>query len=236
MITSNSFFQRIHDLTLQNKIFSIAGASSTGKTTLMLQLISNFLTDTGPNQFCCLWIQASESFPKKRLQKMLELTPDKLNKVLNNIFVIPSNQTCKNYEAQKKIINNITENNISLPPNLKYIVIDNISHHLRYDLSRCSDFQSSISFLNEFFNSQLYPLIMFCDHNDITLFLIHEVSYDPKLGKNKVFCQRLYERIKCVKIFLDLNKIMQSKTISIEIENKKYSFNYQINDLGIKLI
>jgi len=77
---------------------------------------------------------------------------------------------------------------------------------------------------------------MFCDHNDLTLLLIHEVSYDPKLGKNKVFCQRLFDRIACVKIFLDLNKIMQNRTLNIEIENEKYIFNYQINDFGIELI
>jgi predicted ATP-dependent serine protease len=229
----NSVFTKITKLYLQNKILSISGKSATGKTTFALQLISNLFARFPSNNFSCLWIQASESFPKKRLQNMLKQSPHKLSYILDNIFIIPAKFTIKTYFEQKSIINKITNNNFIYP---NCIIIDNISNHLRHELSNSKSIQSSVSILNDFFNNQLFPLVMFCEREGIRLLLIHEVSYNPIYGENKKSFHKLYERINSVNVFLNPNDFSQDKIMTIEYEKNKWIFKYQLVDSGFTFI
>ena len=56
------------NLLKERRIISISGESGTGKTTLALQLVASALTREGLTKNQAVWVQASEQFPKKRLQ------------------------------------------------------------------------------------------------------------------------------------------------------------------------
>ena len=49
------------------------------------------------------------------------------------------------------------------------------------EISKYESISEKVSVLNEFYENQLFPLIMYCQHDDVILILIHEVSYNPNL-------------------------------------------------------
>ena len=67
MVSQKSVFNGLKKLINRKSIISISGSSGTGKTSLSEFLIGNLLIE---NEGCCMWIQASEAFPKKRLEIM----------------------------------------------------------------------------------------------------------------------------------------------------------------------
>ena len=226
----------LFDLLRKRRIISVSGESSTGKTTLALQLVASALSCEDISDEHCVWIQASEHFPKKRLHAFFKSSPGKFNVLLKKIFLYPVTSPFLSYEDQSAFFT--TLRSVILPFSTKYLVIDNISHHLRLAASCCSNFKQKTALLDEFFSSQLFPLIMRCLREEIVLILIHEVSFDPKLGKNQPFFNKLYSRINSVNV--RLSKPFNSKIKRMELlskDNKITSkMKYEILESGISLI
>jgi archaellum biogenesis ATPase FlaH len=226
-----AIFSHIFDLSKNNGLISIAGKSGTGKTTLALQFVSTFMTIETPYRDQCVWIQASEQFPKKRLRSLFESYPDKVNYVLKNFFIAPGLKPFSNYQEQSACFRKLKAT--IFPNNVKFIVIDNISHYLRYIIASNSDYKERGAILDEFFSVQLFPLVMRCLREKIVLILIHEVSFDPTSGKTKPFYSKLYDRIDSLKV--NLSKTMGSGLKQMEVSSKDTStkFAYEIKDSGI---
>ena len=129
----------IEDLFHENRLISISGKAGTGKTSLSLYLIGNLLTSLTPYDGSCVWIQASEPFPKKRLGSMFRNDEGKLEYLTNNIFVTPGNGPYTTFDLQLEALKRLSKNNYLLPPDIKFIVIDNISYHLRFRFSQIND-------------------------------------------------------------------------------------------------
>lgn len=185
MESQSSILQRFLQLVSEHKLTCISGESGTGKTTLACQLVGTYLalkrTDT------CLWVQASEIFPKTRIAQLFQEDLNALDHIFKNTFVAPKNKTFNSYHDQLEFLKKFSENTFVLPPSLKYVVIDNISHHLRYELFQAPDVRAKCFMYNRFFDELLLPLIMYCRQNNIYLILIHEVSYNPETNKNVLF-------------------------------------------------
>ncbi|MBA7475050.1 hypothetical protein ES707_10414 [subsurface metagenome] len=222
---------QIFDLVKSNGLISLSGKAGTGKTTLALQFVSTLMTLEKPYRNQCVWIQASEQFPKKRLRSLFETYPDKVNYLLKNIFVAPGLKPFSNYQDQSAYFRKLKTT--IFPNNARFIVIDNISHHLRFAASSHSGFKERGAILDEFFSVQLFPLIMRCLREKIILILIHEVSFDPTSGKTKPFFSKLYDRIDSINV--NLSKTMGSGLKQMEISSKGTStkFAYRIRDSGI---
>lgn len=218
-------------------IISISGESGTGKTTLALQLITSTLIHDGFDDQA-VWIQASEQFPKKRLLSLFHNFNDKSDAFLKKIFLFPTSTPFLSYEDQSTFLT--TLGCALLPFSTKYLVIDNISHHLRFAVSCCSNFKQRSALLDEFFSSQLFPIIMRCLREDIVLILIHEVSFNPALGRNQMFFNRLYSRINSVNVILSNPFTFTSKTkrMQLKLRDKQITseLKYKILEKGISLV
>ena len=210
------------------------GKSGTGKTSLALHLVVWLITNHKPYQDQCLWIQASEFFPTKRLNQIFNDNIEKLQYLRNNIFIAPFKCPFLSYKEQFEFL---LEFEVKiLPPELRYIVIDNISHHLRYELSICSTIKEKTMLLNQFYERQLLPLIIFCQKSGIVLILIHEVSYNPSLGKTLPFFHKLYNRIECIEIYLQRDIIIRQNTLSMSYLDLQKKIEYQIHKKGFQWI
>jgi RecA/RadA recombinase len=152
----------------RNCIVSISGESGTGKTTLGLFLVAYTLVKKERINNSCLWIQASEEFPKKRLISMYEDDRELCNYLLNNIYIAPK-KIFYSYLDQTQFLSKIASGNSFLPPDLNYIVIDNISHHLRFQFSNSRDIKPRMTLLDEFYNNILCPLVLRCQRENIPL-------------------------------------------------------------------
>jgi predicted ATP-dependent serine protease len=177
-----------------NEIISISGPSASGKTTLALQLTSNLIRQNKEEK--CIWIQASESFPKRRLVSLLSGDLTRKKYLLQNTFVFPSDRVISSFEEQNELLSRISTQ--LYPPATKYFVIDNISHHLRLYLSLLKDFSQRSKAVNQFFDEILFPLIMRCKRELITFIMIHEVSQDPISGEIRPFYHNLFNRIESI--------------------------------------
>jgi len=230
------FFIGMKRLLSYHNIISISGESGTGKTTLALQLIGTFLTCKKPYSDSCVWIQASEHFPLKRLVQIFHEQKERLEYIQENIFVIPQNSPIHTYDQQSLIIQHIIGPLANIPPSLKYIVIDNISHHLRYKLTQYNSPKDISSLQDMFYETQLMPFILFCKRNDIVLILIHEVTYSPKLERTRPFFYKLYDRIKTIDIVLGNIYNAEKKNLQILADNIKWTFQYALEQRGIVVL
>ena len=230
-LEKSEIISHIFDLANKNGLISIAGKSGTGKTTLALQFVSTLMTLEEPYRDQGVWIQASEQFPKKRLRSLFESYPDKVNYFLKNIFVAPGIKPFSNYQEQSAYFRRLKTT--IFPNNVKIVVIDNISHYLRFIIASNSDFKRRGAIMDEFFSGQLFPLIMRCLREKIILILIHEVSFDPSSGKTKPFFSKLYDRIDSINV--NLSKAISSGLKQMEISSKGIStkFVYEIGESGI---
>ena len=215
-----------------NKVVSIAGKSGTGKTTLTQMFVGNLLTYFGPEEYSCIWVQASELFSSKRAKSIFK-DPEAIKYILDNIYPYPPKRACQNFEEQAYILNRIHKYPNNLPPDLKCVVIDNISHHLRYKISIHSNIGINSQIKDDFYSNQLFPLIMFCVRNDILLFLIHEASYDPNSNETKAFYHKLYDRIEQLHIFLELNRHNQIFEMRFKSKAVQGTSSYKIEDEGL---
>jgi len=218
----------------KGQIISISGSSGTGKTTLALQLVAGSLTAKAPFEEQCLWIQASESFPKRRLESMLRSEPESLKYILKNTFIMPSRNVFPDFKEQIDTLYKIPLQ--VLPPDIKYIVIDNISHHLRYRVAKVNDFTSRSKIINQFFDEILFPLIMFCKRNQIHLIMIHEVSQNPNTGKTRSFYCKLFDRIQDIAITLSRPSFSKASHIQVKFGEDDLTKSFILDDIGLVLI
>ncbi|MFW9930230.1 MAG: hypothetical protein ACFFD1_12620 [Candidatus Thorarchaeota archaeon] len=227
-------FKGFNTFITRHNIVSIIGESSTGKTTLALQLITNLMSRNKNLNKEAIWIQASEKFPKKRLITMYQNQPEVASTLLKRIYVIPKEKTFSGISSQSNFFKNVK--NLVLPPEVKYIVIDNISHHHRFAQANISDFKEKMKFMNRFFNQELFPLLMFCLRENYYLILIHEVSFNPKLGQLRAYNSQLFKRVIGIEIYL--SKLIDSnlKSMNIYIQGFSKQFTYEISDRGLIIL
>ena len=226
-------YDGLKKLISRNRIISISGASGLGKTTLAQYLIGKLLIDFRSQEYCSYWVQASEAFSRKRLSKLFEKSPVELEYIKDNIYILPGKKQCVSYLEQNQVLKSIWSEDAIISPDLKFLVIDNISHHLRYELSVSPDIETTVSIINRFFDQQLQPLIMFCQREDITLFLIHELTYDPVHDRQAPFCYKLYDRINALNILLKKEFFTQEKTMHIDLGNSTFSTKYRLCGEGL---
>ncbi len=236
MLLEANFIEGIKKLLSYHNIVSISGESGIGKTTLAVQLAGTLLTYEHPFTDSCIWIQASEHFSRKRLTQIFQGQNKKLEYLKNNIYVIPQKKPIHSYEQQVSIIEKIINPLVITPPSLKYIVIDNISYHLRYKLTRCSNPKNISALLNMFYETQLLPLILFCKRNEMVLILIHEVTYSPKLQKIRPFFYKLYDRINTIDLFLSHIYNSEKRNLQISFNKKKWYFQFILEHKGITIL
>ncbi len=185
------------------------------------------------NENYALWLQLSERFSSKRLSNILVKNVEKLNFVKEHTLISPEDGPCKNYEDQCFLFKEILSPNFYVP-DLKFIVLDNISHHLRYELSKYNDIKNIVSLKNNFFQSYLFPLMMMCERREIILILIHEATYVPILYKNKPFNYKLYDKIDDLLHILMKEDEINSGNYFMQISNTRltYNLNYLIKNEG----
>ena len=234
MLTQSVILKGLKKLISNKNIISISGQSGSGKTTLAQFLIGNLMTEEEPFDKCCLWIQTSENFSKKRLFRMFNAYPKKLGYLKENIFITPKVKSCLTYSEQSSTLKKLSDEIYLLPSKLKFIVIDNISHHLRYEVLRLTDIENRISMMNNFFDFQLYPLIMLCEREEINLILIHEISYNHNKDKEMTFFYKLYNRIDSLNISLKNEYNSKEKIMKLNYDDLSWSFRYFLVDQGLK--
>ncbi|MFX1572798.1 MAG: AAA family ATPase, partial [Promethearchaeota archaeon] len=218
MISVSTILDDLFSLLSHYTIVNISGESGTGKTTLALYLGGNFLTSKKPYQHSCIWIQASEIFPKRRLISLFSSNDEDLDYLSNNIYIIPEGRILKSFSEQGQTLRKLINSDLVLPPNLKFIVIDNISHHLRFELSTLSEVRDITNTIDYFFDETLMPLLLFCKRKNIYLILLHEVSFDMNAGQQKPFLQNLYSRLNVLHI--NLSKIFNNKKKKMKITSE----------------
>jgi hypothetical protein len=234
MVFQESIMSSINDLLQGNTLISISGKAGTGKTSLSLFLIGNSLTSFFPYDGSCVWIQASEPFPKKRLYSMFGNDKKKSNYLIQNIYISPGSGPFTSYDHQLDIISKLVEKSYSLPPDLRFIVIDNVSHHLRYRLSKIIDLTIRSKLINRFYETIIVPLIFRCHKEKINLILIHEASFDVETQLTGPFYSKLYKRIRGVHINLSKSLVTTQRTMDLEFNNNHFSFKFNLTENGFK--
>ena len=232
MAFQKSVMNGIEDIFHESALISISGKAGTGKTSLSLFLIGNFLTSLIPYDGCCVWIQASEPFPKNRLGSMFRSNDNKLKYLTNNIFITPGSGPYSTFDIQLEALKRFSRSKYLLPPDIKFIVIDNISHHLRFRFSQINDITQKAYLINEFYDTVLNPLIFRCQRENINLILIHEVSFDVKTQQTRPFFAKLYERIRGVHISLLKSFISNQRTMELKFNNTQISIKFNLVDSG----
>ncbi len=230
MVPQDLILDGIKELFQNNTVISISGKSGTGKTSLALYLVGSYLTSSIPYSESCVWVQASESFSKKRLETMFQ--KEQLQYLTQNIFIIPGNGPFISYLQQLEKLERVARNNFLLPPDLKFLVIDNISHHLRFKLSQVPDMEQRSQLINIFYDTVLNPLIFRCKRENINLLLIHEVSFDVNSQRTRPFFSKLYERIRGVDISLTKSFISNQRTMELAFNKTQFSINFTLSDIG----
>jgi hypothetical protein len=232
MTFQESVISGIEDIFHNNTLISISGKAGTGKTSLSLFLVGKFLTSIKPYEGSCIWVQASEQFSRKRLKSMFKTDPEKLSYLSSNIFVFPRHNPFTSYGLQVEGLKKLSGKNYLFPPNAKYMVIDNISHHLRYKLSRIADLSMRSDLINKFYDTVIIPLLFQCHREGITLIILHEVSFDVNSQQTRPFFSKLYERIRGVNIYLSKSLFSEERTLELEFKDKKYSFLFNLDEGG----
>ncbi|MBY8986759.1 MAG: hypothetical protein KGD65_16925 [Candidatus Lokiarchaeota archaeon] len=232
MTFQESVMDSIQKLFHNNTVISISGKSGTGKTSLSLFLMGNFLTASNPYVNRGIWIQASESFSKKRLESLFREEREKLKYLSNNIFVIPGNGPFPTYESQFDQLKRFSKNDYLFPPETRFLIIDNISHHLRFKFSQINDIEQRSYLINNFYDTILNPLIFRCQRESINLLLIHEVSFDVKTQRTRPYFSKLYERIRGVNISLSKCLISNQRMLDLAFNNRQSSFKFNLTNNG----
>jgi len=194
----------------------------------------NFLTRSEPYSGCCAWVQASERFSKKRLGQMFEAHPKKVSFLGKNILVAPNKKPCSTYAEKSLLIENIVSGNFFLPPELRFLVIDNVSHHLRFETSKASSVETKCALLNDFFESQISELLFFCANRGVRLILIHEITFNPESNKNEPFFNKLYSRMDCLTLSLERDLINRISQITIQVDGLQETLNYRLIKEGFE--
>lgn len=213
---------------------NIFGEAGTGKTTFALQLVNSLLSYPELSDISSIWIQASESFPSKRLKTLHSNDQFLLHHLLHHIFIIPKKPTSDYYQLNS-LLANLSTFQRRIPPNTQALVIDNISHHLRYELTQFSEIVDKVAILDDFFDSVIVPLTFFCEESRITLILIHEVSYNPNKDETIMFNHQLFDRINSLDIELKKDLFTGKYYIHFHTEYSTKSFQYTLRQKGISI-
>lgn len=209
----------------EHTVISISGESGTGKTSLALYLIANLVK----NPVCCIWVQASEPFPRVRLEGMFRKNTDQQEYVLQNTYIAPK-KVMYSYSDQARFFSTLLDS--IFPPDLQFLIIDNISHHLRYELTIRLGIDKKVRLMNEFYDTVIYPLILKCQREKVILILLHEVSFDVSTQQTRPFFYKLYERIKGVQLNLNKSLFSQERTMEIDTGSNRVSFGFTMSDHG----
>jgi len=234
MTFQESVINSIENLFEENTLISISGKAGTGKSTLSLFLVGKFLTATHPYEGSCIWVQASDLFSKKRLHSLFSENGKQLMYITQNIFVTPGHGPFTSYSLQLESLKELSEEDYFLPPDIKFIVVDNISHHLRYKLSRVASPENRSSIINTYYDTVLTPLIFRCSREGITLILIHEVSFDVNSNQTRPFFAKLYERLQGVHITLLKSFVSNQRVLKVRFNDSQYTFKFNLNEKGFK--
>ena len=119
-----------------------------------------------------------------------------------------------------------------LPPDVKFIIIDNISHHLRFELSTHSEIVDITYIIDSFYDEILSPLLLYCIRKKIYLILLHEVSFDMKAEQQRPFLHILYSRLDVLHIHLLKLFNSQKKKMKIISGESRWEFFYMIKNTG----
>ncbi len=211
----------------QYPFIHIYGKGGMGKTTLVLYLLSRLLK----NDETCLWVQASNLFPKRRLSQMVADFPERLNHLQSHFLILPNTGIIKDFKEQEYLLRKVSHAYLEKIPGLSYLIIDTISHHLRYHLSLEKEMNARARIVNDFFEQHLFPLLMKCSLNKVSLFLIHEVSSGREKG-TKMFYDTLFSRIKGITIELYSDFFNHHKYMKIKMNGRITNFEYKINSEG----
>jgi len=229
----NEWNQQILKNILERYSFvNMFGEAGTGKTTFALQLLGNVLTFPEISNRSAVWVQASDQFPTRRLKSLFSHNEFLLYSLLRHIFIIPKKPAIDCYQ-QNTLLANLFRLRKRIPPNTYALVIDNISHHLRYEIMNFSDINDTIAIMDDFFDSVVIPLIFFCEQSKITLILIHEVSYDPDQDKTVMFNEQLFKRITSLDIEMKKDLISKKYYVHFHTDSRCKSFEYKLQDKGI---
>ncbi|MFW9822410.1 MAG: hypothetical protein ACFFE4_05720 [Candidatus Thorarchaeota archaeon] len=232
MKLQNQIFDGIKELFRDFTVISISGSAGTGKTSLTLCLVGSIITSITPFKDTCIWVQASEQFPIRRLKTLFRNDGEKLDYLISNIFVIPNLGPYSTYEKQIGQLRKFSENDFLFPPDIRFIVIDNISHHLRFKISQVTDLAQRSHVINGFYENVLNPLIFRCQREEINLILIHEATFDVESQHTRPFFFKLYERIKGVNISLSSLLNIPLRKMEMTFGNLSLSFDYTLTDEG----
>lgn len=232
MTLQESVMNSIGDLFYDNTLVSISGKAGTGKSSLALFLAGSFLTSQHPYEGSCIWIQASESFSKKRLHSLFGSDNRQLAYLSQNIFVTPNHGPFTSYSLQLESLKKLSKEDYFLPPDVKFIIVDNISHHLRYKFSRIANPESRSSIINTYYDTVLTPLIFRCNREGINLILIHEVSFDVNSQKTRPFFSKLYDRLGGVHITLVKSFNSNQRVLKLTVQDLEYSFKFNLANNG----
>ena len=224
------FINGMKELFSYSRILNISGEAGSGKTNLALHLAAELLN----NDESCIWVQANELFPYNRLKQIYN--DQKSSKILDLIFLIPKNRPIQSYEEQRSVIQNLADHNTMLPPETKIIVIDNISHHLRFEVGSLRTEVAKVKTIqDQFYEEQLLPLISLCNRNFINLILIHEITYDPTINDTRNYFYKLYDRINSITIILRSQMNTQKKKMEISYSDSLKIFSYTIGHKGVHI-
>lgn len=221
--------KEVEPLLQDELLINITGQSGTGKTTFAMQYIGNMLS----KERICLWFQAGEKFPKTRFLSLFTDDPGKRT-VLNRILLIPGKHTVIDLGHQERLIQKITSSLLMNPEKIQTIVIDDISHHLRQQILRSEDIETTTELLDDFYSNQILPLIAFSHMHSIQLMLIHQSTYNPSKDKTEAFSSKLFSRIsQTVWITLESNDFDGINTCKIQSEGINFEKKYLLDLHGI---
>lgn len=213
----------------KGKVISISGPSASGKTTLALQIAASILEGEKT-----IWIQASERFSRKRVDSLFGNDGSQKAKVMKNTYLLPPTHTVLSFDELSDLLSNLCDQD--LPPGIRFIVIDNISHHLRHALYQYNDINQRSRIVNVFFDDVMFPLIMRCFREQIHLVLIHEVSQDVETGRTRSFYYKLFNRIESLEIKFSGMTRLGTQSVIVESGVKRiFSGRYDIASSGIML-
>jgi hypothetical protein len=147
--------------------------------------------------------------------------------------VVPGKRIIQNFTHQEIIFQTIIENLPIEPRRIKYIIVDNISHHLRKKILETNNIKKVTDFLDNFFNQQLFPLISFSLLHKIQMILIHESTYNPENEQEEAFSFNLFSRIDSLWIIMKKKVTGKEKIFEIKNSGSVNQFHYIIDAHGI---